>query len=233
MKQIYKHSVLLVFAASIIFCNAQSNTNNPFNLKIISDTSTYYKIVKADSSQKLVDIKKLCPEITLDIRYATTNNFTHKQMYDKPMAYLRLKPARAIENIQKELNEKGIALKIMDAYRPYSVTLKFWDLIKDSTYVASPKSGSRHNRGCAVDVTLIDLKTGKELIMPTEFDDFTAKAGAYYDSIPEPAKKNRKLLQDIMVKNGFEIYNGEWWHFDFNGWKSYELMDLNFDMLKR
>jgi len=100
-------------------------------------------------------------------------------------------------------------------------------------YVASPAKGSRHNRGCAVDVSLIDLKTGKELEMPTAFDDFTERANPYYSNIPVIAKKNRSLLIDVMKKYGFTVYDSEWWHFDFNGWQNFSLLDLDFEELKK
>ena len=107
----------------------------------------------------------------------------------------------------------------------------FWDIIHDTAYVASPVTGSRHNRGCAVDVTLVELKTGKELVMPTPFDDFSARASATYQQIPDDAKQNRQLLINTMLKYGFTVYPSEWWHFDFKGWKDFELMDLSFEEL--
>jgi len=211
--------------------SAQENKRNPYNLTIISTTSAYKQLIGQDSLKRLLDIQKTVPGIILDIRYATDNNFTHKKVYTSARAFARLKVARALAGVQRELAKQGLGLKVYDAYRPYAATLLFWDIIQDTAYVASPAGGSRHNRGCAVDVSLVELKTGKELEMPTPFDDFSKKAGAGYQDIPEKARQNRQLLIGIMSKYGFTVYPSEWWHFDFKGWKDYELMDLSFEEL--
>ncbi len=111
------------------------------------------------------------------------------------------------------------------------MTVEFYESYKDTTYVASAWRGSRHNRGCAVDLTLINLNTGKELKMPTPFDDFTEKAYSNYNNLPAEVIKNRSILKTVMEKHGFTNYQYEWWHFDFNGWKNFELLDLNFKQL--
>jgi D-alanyl-D-alanine dipeptidase len=118
------------------------------------------------------------------------------------------------------------------AYRPYAATLEFYKVYPDTNFVAAPWRGSMHNRGCAVDVTLVDLKTKEELEMPTAFDDFTVKAGQFCMDLPSQAIRNRKLLRDIMIKYGFLQYNPEWWHFNFKGWENFELMDISFEELK-
>lgn len=153
-------------------------------------------------------------------------------MYDRPAAFLRLPAARALAAVQAELKEKGLGLKIFDGYRPYHVTVAFYDKIKDSVFVASPRRGSRHNRGCAVDLTIVDLKSGKELLMPTGYDDFTEKAHTDYRDLPAEAIANRELLKRLMVKYGFLIYADEWWHYDFKGWENFPLMDISFKALK-
>jgi zinc D-Ala-D-Ala dipeptidase len=219
-------SLLLITGLS-----AQVTKKNPYNLNIISDNAVYSKIIRTDSLKTLVDISKFVPSISLDIRYATSNNFTHEKVYTSARAFARLKVARALASVQSELSKQGLGLKVFDAYRPYAATLLFWDIIHDTAYVASPLSGSRHNRGCAVDLTIIDLKTGKELEMPTPFDDFTVKAGASYQEIPKKVKQNRQMLINIMKKHGFTVYASEWWHYDFSGWKNYELMDISFEEL--
>jgi D-alanyl-D-alanine dipeptidase len=108
----------------------------------------------------------------------------------------------------------------------------FYDLIKDTLFVASPVMGSRHNRGCAVDLTLVNLKTGAELEMPTGYDDFSERASPAYNDLPVIAKENRRKLIEVMKKQGFEVYGSEWWHFDFNGWQAYSLMDISFEELQ-
>jgi D-alanyl-D-alanine dipeptidase len=219
---------LLLIAGSL---NAQESKKNPYKLNLVSSTGAYINLIQKDSLKRLLDISNSVPGIVLDIRYATNNNFTHKKVYTSARAFARLKVVRALAGVESELAKQGLGLKIFDAYRPYAATLNFWDIIHDTAYVASPVTGSRHNRGCAIDLTLIDLKTGKELQMPTSFDDFTVKAGATYQLIPREVNNNRQMLINIMSKYGFSVYPSEWWHFDFKGWKDYELMDLSFEEL--
>jgi zinc D-Ala-D-Ala dipeptidase len=220
--------ILLLLSGTV---KAQNNKENPYGLKIISTVEGYRESIRNDSLKRLVDLEKTVPGIMLDIRYATSNNFTHKIVYTESIAYLRESAALALKEVQKELNKKGIGLKVYDAYRPYAATLLFWKITGDTLFVAAPWKGSRHNRGCAADVGLVDLKTGKDLEMPTPFDDFSAKAGAYYADLPQKAKENRDLLIRIMNKHGFSVFPSEWWHFDFRGWENYELMDLSFEEL--
>jgi D-alanyl-D-alanine dipeptidase len=188
-------------------------------------------IQKAPAS-KLVDLEKVIKGVVLDIRYATTNNFTHQVIYPAPKAFARKIVAEALVKIQAELNQKGLGMKIFDAYRPYAVTLKFFEVYPDTTFVASPKKGSKHNRGCAIDLTLIELKSGKELEMPTAFDDFTEKAMHAYMKLTPEALKNRQILREVMSRYGFIPYESEWWHYDFKDWRNYQIMDLSFEELQ-
>jgi len=130
----------------------------------------YTADIKKHPETKLVEINKYIPGIALDIRYATTNNFTHKVMYPQARAFARLPVVMALKQVQDELKTQGLALKIYDAYRPYAITVKFYETARDTNFVADPRKGSKHNRGCAIDLSVIDLKTGKELDMPTGFD---------------------------------------------------------------
>jgi len=204
---------------------------NKYGLKVISTKDQYFQLVKFDSNFTFVDLEQFIPKIKLDIRYATTDNFTGKVVYDRAKAFVRLPVAKQLKSIQNDLNSKGIGLKIFDAYRPYSITLKFWDLIKDSNFVATPWGASRHNRGCAVDVSLIDLQTGLELAMPSEYDDFSDKAYPDNNEFSEEILINRKLLIDVMKKYSFIVYPTEWWHYDFIGYQQYPITDINFDQL--
>ncbi len=215
-----------------ISCNYGPDKANPYNLDIISTKWDYDKAIENDPKQTLVNLKEFIPGIILDIKYATSDNFTHQQIYKSAEAYLRLPAAEALKKVQEDLNLKGYGLKIFDAYRPYSATLKFYKVYPDTNFVAAPWDGSVHNRGCAVDLTLVDLKTGQELTMPTPFDDFTEKAAAAYMELPEDILANRQLLQDEMTRHGFEIYDYEWWHFNFHGWENYKIMDIPFKDLK-
>ncbi|RCH55643.1 D-alanyl-D-alanine dipeptidase [Mucilaginibacter hurinus] len=191
----------------------------------------YKAYLNKNHKGRLVEITQIIPDIKLDIRYATTNNFTGQQVYREARAFARLPVVKALAKVQAELKNRGMALKIFDAYRPYSVTLKFYEIAKDTTYVADPRKGSRHNRGCAIDLTLIDLKNGQELDMPTGYDSFEKAAWAYYTNLSAQQIKNRDFLRSIMEKYHFTVYPTEWWHFDFKGWEDYELMDIPFESL--
>ena len=201
-------------------------------VKLIYVLSIFSVSLYAMQNQKLVDLEKKIPNVVLDIKYATEDNFTHKVVYPAAKAYLVKEAAQALCKVQEELNEEGLGLKVFDGYRPLSVQVKFWQLVPDERYVADPKKGSRHNRGCAVDCTLICLKDGKELEMPTPFDDFTEKAHRDYMNISENVKSNRDKLEEIMKKNGFIGLPTEWWHFDYQGWENYALLDKTFDELE-
>jgi len=223
--------LLFLFLVSFISCKENSNPTNPYGLEIVSNFQTYKKSVIQNPDNELIDMGTYIPEITLDIRYATSDNFTGKPIYDSPRAFVRKPVAEALKQIQDELKLKNKGLKIFDAYRPYSATLKFYEIYPDTNFVAAPWHGSRHNRGCAVDVSLIDLITGLEIPMPTPFDDFTFKAASDYSSLPDSIIRNRKLLADIMTSYGFSIYPTEWWHYDFKGWEQFKLMGIPFEEL--
>ncbi|QEC80512.1 M15 family metallopeptidase [Mucilaginibacter ginsenosidivorax] len=191
----------------------------------------YKAQVKADSNKRLVEIIKYIPAIKLDIRYATTNNFMHRVMYRQAKAYARLPVVKALAEVEADLKTRGLGLKIFDAYRPYAVTVAFYKTTPDTNFVANPKFGSKHNRGCAIDLTLIDLETGKELQMPTGFDSFSKKASANYPGATPLQTANRELLKTIMHAHGFTVLPTEWWHYDFDGWRNYQLADIPFTAL--
>ncbi|MGE5431904.1 MAG: M15 family metallopeptidase [Syntrophomonadaceae bacterium] len=181
--------------------------------------------LKAQSDTSIVLLKSIDSTIVTDVRYATANNFTHKVLYPTANVYLRKAAALKLHEAEKELISKyNLRLKVYDGYRPLSVQKKLWEIMPDSRYVANPKNGSRHNRGAAVDLTLID-STGRELEMGTPYDDFTDKAHRDYRDLPENVLKNRRLLEDVMVKYGFEPLSTEWWHFDYSLWKNYSILD--------
>ncbi len=188
----------------------------------------YAQQIKAHPETRLVEIKKYIPGIVLDIRYATTNNFTHHQMYREAKAFARLPVVMALRDVEAEMKTKGLGIKIYDAYRPYAITVKFYEVALDTNFVADPRKGSKHNRGCAIDMSLIDLKTGKELDMPTGFDSFSKKAASNYMALPQQEIANREILRNAMQTHGFVEIPSEWWHFDFNGWQKYPLLDIPF-----
>ncbi|EEF60920.1 D-alanyl-D-alanine dipeptidase [Pedosphaera parvula] len=179
----------------------------------------------------LVDVKRVVPGVVLDIRYATTNNFTGKKLYPVAKCCLRKEAAVSLREVQEELHELGYGLKIYDGYRPLSVQKKMWEVYPHEDYVANPAKGSRHNRGAAVDLTLIRLD-GTAVSMPTEFDDFTEKAHRNYMDLPEEQIQNRELLARIMTAHGFKGLPAEWWHFDYKNWERYEILDIDYSRIK-
>lgn len=208
----------------------------------VGNLSAHYgtiKIVSIDTQAEpimhnhdLVNITEFMPDIVIDIKYATTDNFTGKILYNTPKCYLRREAAYALQKVHNELKETcGYRLKIWDAYRPHSVQYLLWEIVHDPRYVANPQEGSRHNRGCAIDLTLID-QTGAELPMGTEFDDFTIKAHRTYKNLPQHILENRQLLENIMHKHGFIGLETEWWHFDYHNWRKYDLLDIPFEAIE-
>jgi zinc D-Ala-D-Ala dipeptidase len=191
----------------------------------------YREQVKLQPDTRLVEIKKYVPGIALDVRYATANNFMHRQMYAQARAFARLPVVLALRQVEADLKKRGLGLKIYDAYRPYAVTVKFYEMARDTNFVADPRKGSKHNRGCAIDLTLIDLKTGRELDMPTGFDSFSKKAAANYAPLSKQEYANRELLKHAMQAHGFTVYRAEWWHYDFSGWVNYPLLDIPFSKI--
>jgi D-alanyl-D-alanine dipeptidase len=182
----------------------------------------------------MVELRKVVPGIVYDLRYATKNNFMHRRMYPKNtnITFLRLPAALALREIQYELNAKGYGLKIFDAYRPYSVTVSFWELVKDPRYVAEPTKGSGHNRGLAVDCTILKLTDHKELDMGTGFDNFTDSAHHDFTRLPQEVLDNRKMFREIMEKYGFRAFETEWWHYYWPNDRNYEVLDIPFHKLK-
>lgn len=220
----------LFFFLSVVV-SAQNKPIAAKKLVVVNSYNQYLVSVKTDPNNELVEIKKAIPNIKLDIRYATRNNFMQQVMYKQARAFARKPVVESLKKIQKELNKKGYGLKIFDGYRPYAVTVEFYKKASDKNFVANPAKGSKHNRGCAVDLTLIDLKTGKEIPMPTPYDSFLAAAAAKYEKVSPEAKKNRDFLIAIMGKYQMNVLENEWWHYDFSGWKNYDLMDIPFEKL--
>jgi D-alanyl-D-alanine dipeptidase len=202
---------------------------NRYGLQVVPDLATFERLVREDPSKRLVNVATF--GIATDVRYATPNNFMHQTLYSIPKAYLRVQAAVALADVKDELRARGLALKVFDAYRPYEITELMWEPIKNPDFVADPAKGSRHNRGAAVDVTLINLD-GVELAMPTPYDDFTPRARHDFNDLPAEVLANRALLRDVMVKHGFEPLPSEWWHYDFKNWDRFELMNVPLEALE-
>ena len=203
---------------------------NQYGLRIVPDLATYERMARDEPEKRLVNVQSL--GIPIDIRYATEDNFMKRPLYPVAKAFLRAPAATALQAVQRELALSGLGIKVFDAYRPYRVTEAMWEPIRNPDYVADPAKGSRHNRGAAVDLTLIDLATGAELPMPTGYDDFTERAAHAFSDLPADAMRNRALLRDVMVKHGFQPLPSEWWHYDFSGWERFELMDVPLEALR-
>lgn len=222
-------NILLVAIASPLYhlCMAQ-------NIKVVEKTKIYRQEIKKDSNNRMLELKNSIPAIVYDLRYATVENFTGKQLYTQSnYTYLRMPVVKALHKAEKMLKEKGLGFKIFDAYRPYSVTKKMWDLIGDERYVANPKNGSGHNRGLSVDLTLIDLVTGIELDMGTSFDNFTDTAHHAFTALSKNVLDNRQLLKQVMEQQGFKALSTEWWHYSWPNDKGYSVLNLSFSQLKR
>lgn len=177
-------------------------------------------------SSELVDIQLYIPQIQVDLKYATTNNFTGQIIYNFNRCFLLKKAAIQLKKVQIELEKIGLGLKIWDGFRPLSAQWKLWELIHDPRFVSDPRKGGRHTRGSAVDLTLIS-KDKKELLMPSGFDDFSEKAYRDYFKGNKEAIKNRLLLQEVMQNNEFIGFPSEWWHFDLVGWENFPPIDFD------
>ncbi|RNI27012.1 M15 family metallopeptidase [Rufibacter latericius] len=229
--------LLLFWVLSIASVQAQASATlsipkNRYGLPVVNTKALYQDLVAQDPKQELVELQSYIPGLVLDIKYATADNLVKEPVYNIATAYARKPVADALKKIQEELKPLGLGLKIYDGYRPYHVTELFFKKVKRKAYVANPKNGSRHNRGCAIDLTLINLKDGKELEMPTPYDATVVQSHPDYPHVSEQVKKNRALLINTMQRHGFTVFHNEWWHFDFNDWPKYPLMDIRFKDLK-
>jgi D-alanyl-D-alanine dipeptidase len=183
----------------------------------------------------LVEIVAIEPDIRLDVRYARKDNFTGRAVYKEARAFLQRPAAEALARAHRALEEKGYGLMVFDGYRPWSVTKAFWDLTPadKKVFVADPAKGSKHNRGCAVDLTLFDLKTGRTVEMPSAYDETTERAYTTYGGGDAGARERRDLLIEAMEREGFFVYPYEWWHFDYKDWREYPILDVAFEALGR
>lgn len=211
----------------------KSINGNPKSMDTLKQSNSAY------ASNELVNeidgfvlLSSLDKDIVIDLKYATTDNFTRRVVYPNSACVLKKNTAEKLVKANTQLEKLGYRIKIWDAYRPIYVQQMFWNIVKDSRFVANPKTGgSIHNKGCAVDVTLVG-KDGKELIMPSKFDDFSTNAYRTNSKMSIEAKKNMNLLTKYMVSNGFTTINTEWWHFDDSDSKKYKAVDINLEQFK-
>lgn len=233
-------AVIVIIAAGMTACGQKKNvTTDDVSEKEtanIQETAaqevTAQKIItqeitteKEPEDDEYVLVKKYIPDIYVELRYATENNFTGVKIYDFTEAYLRYGTVKKLAQVQKELKQQGYSLKIWDAYRPFEAQQKLWEVYPDPNYVANPANGmKKHNLGGTVDITMV-AADGSIIPMPTEFDDFSLKADRNYSDIDnEEAVNNVMILQNAMENNGFTGYQGEWW--DYSDTVEYEAVDF-------
>ena len=213
----------MIFAVSTAACSPLSTAEGP---------------PAADGATRVPDMVELTamdPDFRLDIRYATADNFLGRAVYPAPQAFLQRPVAEALVRVNARLRTQGLGLVIYDGYRPWSVTKLFWDSVsaEKRNFVADPRQGSRHNRGCAVDLSLYDRATGQPIEMPTHFDEMTTRAYPDYTGGSAEARRYRDLLRKTMESEGFVVHPREWWHFDYKDWAEYPVLDRPFSALVR
>jgi D-alanyl-D-alanine dipeptidase len=206
----------LLFVATVLFAQGPPKEAGPFR------------------QPELVELSKLDPTIKLDIRYATKNNFLGRPVYKQARAFLQRPAAEALVRINQRLRTQGFGLVVFDGYRPWAVTKTFWDATPadKKIFVADPKNGSRHNRGCAIDLSMFSLATGKLVQMPSEYDEMTERSHINYECATPETKKMRETLRAAMEAEGFAVYEPEWWHYDYKDWKEYPILDVPFAKIK-
>lgn len=220
-----KHLLFSFFVLLFMKCKTVNEkipvSDSEFKVETISKKS-------AISDTTFVSLKAMSTDFVFDMKYATNDNFLKQAVYDCPECYLRQKTVVALIEANKEFISLGYRIKIFDCYRPLSIQKKMWKIVPNPVYVADPTKGSIHNRGCAVDITLVDA-TGKELDMGTPFDFFGEASSHNYTNVTDEVKKNRQLLKDVMLKHNFKSFDSEWWHYNLNGGNLEKLANFNWE----
>ena len=225
-KQFARRSVMTaILVAPLIGCSETRKTE--------SAPPTTTVPLPVASPAGLIEIKPEEIGFRLDLRYATTSNFTGRILYSQVRAFLQGIAAKALMRVRNSAINEGFGLTIFDAYRPWRVTKQLWDATPPSQrdYVANPKRGSRHNRGCAIDLSLHALETGVLVEMPSTFDDFSVRAHRNFMAASQTAIANRARLERYMEAEGFIGMSNEWWHFDYRDWQDFPVLDLPFEDL--
>ncbi|PKL81822.1 MAG: D-alanyl-D-alanine dipeptidase [Ignavibacteriae bacterium HGW-Ignavibacteriae-3] len=234
----FRNLVLTVILITVSTSGAQTFRITPLRPvnRLLAEALLKVPLVEKGSFRKteLTEITKLDTTIHLDIRYATENNFLSAPLYHQARAFLQRPAAEALIRVSRALRVIGYGLLIHDAYRPWYITKVFWDATPPDLkkFVADPSKGSMHNRGCAVDLTLYDLKTGKPVVMPSLYDEMSDRAYPDYKGGTENERKMRDLLRTEMEKQGFSVYEFEWWHFNYKDWKFYTIQNIRFEEIK-
>jgi D-alanyl-D-alanine dipeptidase len=218
----YRKKALLFFAALILAAPVAYGQGPP------KEEGTF-------RSPDLVEIRRIDPTIRLDIRYATRNNFVGRPVYKEARAFLQRPAAEALARANRALRKKGYGLVVHDGYRPWQITKLFWDITPEDKkeFVADPSQGSRHNRGCAVDLSIFNLKTGKIAEMPSGYDEMTERSHINYQGGTEEQRRLRDMLREAMEAEGFQVYDPEWWHYDYEDWKEYPILNISFAEIRK
>jgi D-alanyl-D-alanine dipeptidase len=183
----------------------------------------------------LVEVTTLDPTIKIDVRYATEHNFMKRVLYAQPRVFLQREAAEKVVRAHRALRPRGYGLLLFDGYRPWRITKMMWDLTPPAQrdFVADPQKGSKHNRGCAVDLSLFSLSDGREVEMPSAYDEFSERAFPGYRGGTAEQRARRDLLRRAMEHEGFAVEKNEWWHFNCRDWRSYPIVDVPFEDLPR
>lgn len=220
-----KHLLFSFFVLLFMNCKTVNNTIPVSNPELKAEIISTKSII---SDTTFISLRAMSADFVYDMKYATNDNFLKQAVYDCPECYLRQKTILSLIEANKEFITLGYRIKIFDCYRPLSIQKKMWQIVPNPIYVADPTKGSIHNRGCAVDITLVDSK-GKELDMGTSFDFFGEASSHNYTNVSEEVKKNRKLLKEIMLKHNFKSFDSEWWHYNLNGGNLEKLANFNWN----
>lgn len=239
----YKISFIKIISLSLIITLSACSSAEFFHIspvrpvdQLITEALIAFPPVESGEFRQaeLVELIKLDSTIRLEIGYATNNNFLSTPLYSQARAFLQRPAAEALVRVNKKLLLKGYGLLIHDAYRPWYITKVFWDATPADLhdFVADPSKGSKHNRGCAVDLTLFDLNTAKTVVMPSLYDEMSERAYANYNGGTDEQRNLRDLLRTEMEAEGFTVYEFEWWHFDYEDWKSYTIQNVRFEHIE-
>ena len=214
-----RKAITIIFATAIFF-------------SLFSDTFGQTSIPKEANKREgnLIELVKLDKTIKLDIKYATADNFVGKPVYPEARAFLQRPAAEAVVRVHQWLGKQGLGIVVYDGYRPWAITKLFWEAVREDQrkFVADPAKGSKHNRGCAIDLGIYDLNTGQAIPMPSGYDEFTERASPDYTGGTDQERSNRDKLRQLMEANGFTVNPNEWWHFDLIGWEQYAIYDISF-----
>ena len=204
-----------------------------YGLPVVSDVKIYKKIIMADPDNELVDMHRILPDAQFDVTYADTTNFLKRKLYPAAEVFMRKPAALAIRQAGENLKKQGFGLVLFDGYRPYAITVLFYEEHGDTTFVADPRKGSKHNRAMAIDLSLYDRKTGQRLSMPSGYDESTPRAYHSYMDSDSASLAHRAILRSAMEQVGFSIFPWEWWHYDFQGWEKCFTYDLSFEAIRK